>query len=153
MDCQAQMVMNLKEAGFDVSFSPMYHAFAQGFTKAMNVSKKLDARLGMEREVVGRYMWPDPRKASVMNSTSPNPMDWGKKTGEERLHITAPASPEAKALDGAYANFEHKPAVEVVLVCRKPFTKKHKLSNSGINISIGNICYKSKHNENRKKNT
>ena len=38
--------------------------------------------------------------------------------------ITAPASDEAKKLDGSYAGYQPKPAVEVVIVAMKPLEKK-----------------------------
>ena len=44
-DVQAEMVIKLKEAGFDVGFSPCYWTFASGFPKAMNVSKAVDRKV------------------------------------------------------------------------------------------------------------
>ena len=43
-DVQAEMVIKLKEAGFDVGFSPCYWTFASGFPKAMNISKAVDRK-------------------------------------------------------------------------------------------------------------
>ena len=71
-DVQTIMVQTLVEAGFDVSFTPIYWAYATGFPKAMNV---------------------------------------GKKTEKENL-------------EGSYAGYQPKPAVEVVIVCMKPVEKK-----------------------------
>ena len=71
-DVQMLMVQTLQEAGFDVSFSPIYWAYATGFPKAMNV---------------------------------------GKKTEKENL-------------EGSYAGYQPKPAVEVVIVAMKPLEKK-----------------------------
>jgi len=71
-DVQTIMVQTLVEAGFDVSFTPIYWAYATGFPKAMNV---------------------------------------GKKTEKENL-------------EGSYAGYQPKPAVEVVIVCMKPLDKK-----------------------------
>ena len=71
-DVQTVMVQTLQEAGFDVSFSPIYWAYATGFPKAMNV---------------------------------------GKKTEKENL-------------EGSYAGYQPKPAVEVVIVAMKPLEKK-----------------------------
>ena len=39
-------------------------------------------------------------------------------------YITQPATEIAKALDGAYAGFQPKPAVEVIIVAMKPCTKR-----------------------------
>jgi len=129
-DCQARMIVNLQEAGFEVSFSPLYHTFAQGFPKAANMSKMVDRRLGMEREVIGfkQTVYPDnPDSGSPFYKYS-QAAQFGNSQGKE-AYLTTPASPEAKTLDGSYANFEPKPAVEVILVCRKPFITKHKRSD------------------------
>jgi len=37
--------------------------------------------------------------------------------------ITLPATPQAKALDGSYAGYQPKPAVEIIIVCMKPLQK------------------------------
>ena len=47
-----------------------------------------------------------------------------KRTLKERLEITEPSSDEAKQLDGSYAGYQPKPAVEVILVCMKPIDEK-----------------------------
>ena len=53
-DCLARMIINLEDAGFNVSFTSLYHAFSSGFPKASNIAKKIDQRLGKQREVVGQ---------------------------------------------------------------------------------------------------
>jgi len=88
------------------------------------LSRFIDKRAGIEREVVGK-------KAGTYADIKRD-----KETGQDSLHggiaterqrvecnITTPATPEAKALDGAYT-FSPKPAVEVVLVAQKPKTEK-----------------------------
>ena len=45
------------------------------------------------------------------------------RMGSEKV-VDIPATPEAKALDGSYAGFQPKPAVEVILVCMKPLSEK-----------------------------
>ena len=67
-DVQMVMLQTLQEAGFDVSFTPIYWTYATGFPKAMNV---------------------------------------GKKTEKENL-------------EGSYAGYQPKPAVEIVIVAMKP---------------------------------
>ena len=71
-DVQYRMAQMLEKVGFDVSFTPIYWAYATGFPKAMNV---------------------------------------GKKTEKENL-------------EGSYAGYQPKPAVEVVIVAMKPLEKK-----------------------------
>ena len=39
------------------------------------------------------------------------------------MDITIPGSDEAKALDGSYAGYQPKPAVEVVIVVMKPLAE------------------------------
>lgn len=41
LDCLSQMAVNLKEAGFDIAFTPMFHAYASGFPKSLNISKSI----------------------------------------------------------------------------------------------------------------
>ena len=71
-DVQYRMAQMLDEVGFDVSFTPIYWAYATGFPKAMNI---------------------------------------GKKTEKENL-------------EGSYAGYQPKPAVEVVIVAMKPLDQK-----------------------------
>lgn len=40
-DVQAEMVLKLKEAGFEVGFTPIIWSYASGFPKALNIKKKL----------------------------------------------------------------------------------------------------------------
>jgi DNA modification methylase len=78
-DVLAQMLINLKQAGFLVNFPSIYWTYATGFLKARNLSKAID-----------------------------------KKNGTK-----------GKDLEGAYAGFEPKPAVEVILVAMKPLAEKN----------------------------
>ena len=135
-DVQTVMVQTLQEAGFDVSFTPIYWAYATGFPKALNIGKAVDKRLGKERKVVGKYKHPRSVEKgeevdknwgdSSMGNTLEGYVTQGddKRTLEERLEITEPKSDEAKKLDGSYAGYQPKPAVEVVIVAMKPLDKK-----------------------------
>ena len=49
LDVLTQMSVRVQEAGFDVSFTPLFWAYASGFPKAQNMSKAVDKRLGAER--------------------------------------------------------------------------------------------------------
>ena len=126
-DVQAEMVIKLKESGFDVGFSPIYWTFSQGFPKAMNISKAVDRKLGYEPTVVGDKSYTSPR---ADNSVSAN--SYGLSGGlhpdtpAERVVLkeTIPASDEAKRLDGSYAGFQPKPSVEVIIVAMKPLSEK-----------------------------
>lgn len=67
-----------------------------------------------EREVIGK-----------------SPHGYGPNTGASLTHsleahpdVTAPATPQAQALDGSYGGFQPKPAVEVIIVAMKPLSEK-----------------------------
>lgn len=65
-----------------------------------------------EREVIGK------------GSTGGMRTGEGWKSEKTEVDITTPATPQAKALDGSYAGFQPKPAVEVILVAMKPLSEK-----------------------------
>jgi site-specific DNA-methyltransferase (adenine-specific) len=102
------MSRRIQEAGFDISFTPMFWAYATGFPKAMNISKAVDKKLGAA--------WPRLTASRAM------PNHDGGYTGE--MDGPDPITPEAKALDGAYAGFQPKPAVEVIIVAMRPLQEK-----------------------------
>jgi len=136
MDCLSEMGKRLAEAGFEIGFSPIFWAYAQGFNKSGNMSKLIDKRacrnqlkaeLGRNptkaemkeawegfREVVGK---------SVHSANRDSNIGYGSEVDAEgERYVTAPATPEAQALDGSYAGFQPKPAVEVVIVAMKPLS-------------------------------
>lgn len=120
-DVQNAMISRLMEAGFRLDFTPIYWTYASGFPKAGNIGKLVDKRLGAERDVIGEY------SAKQKGSDQWNGADrtGGKGSGfKEVATITKPSSNQAKALDGSYAGFQPKPAVEVVIVAMKPLSEK-----------------------------
>lgn len=113
-DCLARVQMALEDAGFNIGFTSLYWTFASGFPKAASIAKAVDKRLGAEREVIGTRVLHDIR---------------GNRYGSKNANFIAEvrgnaASDAAKALDGAYAGFQPKPAVEVVIVAMKPLSEK-----------------------------
>lgn len=118
-DVQAQMIVRLTEAGFRLDFTPIYWTYASGFPKAGNIGKLVDKRLGVE----------DLREFSHKNPAD-RPYTHSKgetSTGRQsppRPDKTHPYSDQAKALDGSYAGFQPKPAVEVIIVAMKPLSEK-----------------------------
>lgn len=114
-DCLARQIMSLEDAGFNVSFSPIFHTFASGFPKAGNIAKMVDKRLGIKRKVIG--------KEKVDIGIQSGSMHAGRSSEVVEMDKTVATSPQAQALDGSYS-YNPKPAVEVVLVCQKPM--KHK---------------------------
>jgi DNA modification methylase len=82
-DVLGRQIFCIEEAGFDVSFSPIYWVYNNGFPKIASISRSLD------------------RKASA------------KRRGVKQ-----------DRLEGAYASFQPKPAVEVIIVAMKPLKEK-----------------------------
>jgi site-specific DNA-methyltransferase (adenine-specific) len=122
-DCLARMICRLEDAGFLIGFSSVYWTYASGFPKAANLSKAADKRAGAEREIVGQNpQWCEGRKPTVIAHTAGNdrPFLHDERAKDFKRYVTLPATPEAKALDGAYGGFQPKPAVEIVLVAMKP---------------------------------
>lgn len=130
-DVQQAMVERLIQGGFRLDFTPIYWTYASGFPKAGNIGKLVDKRLGAEREVVGikDNAAEIIRRSKAFASKDLNigfdrPWMHDDAAVETRTHITKASSPEAKALDGSYAGFQPKPAVEVILVAMKPLSEK-----------------------------
>src|SRR3990167_182585 len=112
MDCQFEMAKRLKLAMFDISFTPIYWAYASGFPKAMNISKKVVDFLGFERG--------DIPTTGNLHKGSGNSVQF---TGTQKDDI--PRTQKAQELDGSYAGFQPKPAVEVIIVAMKPLSKEN----------------------------
>ena len=115
-DVQTIMSQTLRDAGFDISFTPIYWTYASGFPKAMNIGKMIDKQKGAKREVIGKN--PNHRESEAL-------YELGFQGGKGDGNIVGGAvSDEAKKLDGSYGGFQPKPAVEVVLVAMKPIEEK-----------------------------
>jgi site-specific DNA-methyltransferase (adenine-specific) len=112
------MVERLIQGGFRLDFTPIYWTYASGFPKAGNIGKLVDKRLGAKREVLGT------RKSEGGRSGGNNEFGTTLANIPKEIDITAPATPQAKALDGSYTGFQPKPAVEVIIVAMKPLSEK-----------------------------
>ena len=132
-DVQSIMIQTLQEAGFDVSFTPMYWAYASGFPKAMNIAKMIDKQEGKmskplpteplkKKGEVGEIS--KNRRCSIcgkaLNSGNACKCDRSYKANTNK----------AKELYGSYAGFQPKPAVEVVIVAMKPLEEKGLLAQA-----------------------
>ena len=131
-DVQTIMSQTLRDAGFDISFTPIYWTYASGFPKAMNIGKMIDKRDGNKREVIG-----------IDKNSAPDLRDVGKKSKEaigiDKLSYGQVENAERKEmeitkgsseLEGSYGGFQPKPAVEVVLVAMKPIEEKGLLAQA-----------------------
>lgn len=114
-DVQNAMISRLMEAGFRLDFTPIYWTYASGFPKAGNISKLVDKRLGVERTEGARDWQGGQRAGGIL----------GDNKGTQTItKFDTPATSEAAALDGSYAGFQPKPAVEVIIVAMKPLSEK-----------------------------
>ena len=125
-DCLSRMMISLEDAGFNINFSSIYWTYATGFPKAMNMGKAIDKRLGKKREL-------------FISKTATQEIDIGgctaickicgcqtkTSTGLSCGHPkdSGPSSDQAKQMEGSYAGFQPKPAVEVVIVVMKPLSE------------------------------
>lgn len=112
-DVQNAMISRLMEAGFRLDFTPIYWTYASGFPKAGNVGKMVDKRAG-EKVRTGPGI-------NVAGQTGNLVKPLSVRDGGEPYTAK---SEQAKALDGSYAGFQPKPAVEVVIVAMKPLSEK-----------------------------
>lgn len=125
-DCLSRMIVNLQDAGFETGFTSIYWAYASGFPKAENISKAIDKNLGVERSDAisgghrGMVLGNDysNEKGFEYNDTVPHSIARGD------ISRGTPVSEQAKTLNGSYAGFQPKPAVEVIIVAIKPISEK-----------------------------
>ena len=118
-DVQTIMSQTLRDAGFDISFTPIYWTYASGFPKAMNIGKMIDKRQGNKREEVE-----DPQSAK-RNKTKSDREVYGDYK-DTNYKVTKGSS----ELEGSYGGFQPKPAVEVVIVAMKPIEEKGLLAQA-----------------------
>ena len=132
----------LENAGFEIR-DIVYHIYAEGFPKNLDVSKKIDKQLGAERKIIGVKVNTydgsvrDPAKHSNPAADS-SFGQWGLTKTPHGLPLTEPATPEAKQWSGWGTAL--KPAVEHWLLVRKPLLEKDvarnvmKIGTGAINI-------------------
>lgn len=114
-DSLSSLISAVKDAGFEVGFTPIVWTYASGFPKAMNVSKMVDKRMGKEGKIINPKTYPDIRCNNYSNSQGKT-----RLCGGDYL----PSANEAKVLDGSFCGFQPKPAVEVIIVAMKPLSEK-----------------------------
>jgi len=120
-DVLSRMIISLEDTGFRTNYTSIYWTYASGFPKAANVSKLIDKKAGVKREVIGKYQYPidQPKRRQLHGGGKPK-TDYGEYEGfNGDPDITKPATEEAKKMEGAYIGFQPKPAVEVILVVSK----------------------------------
>ena len=119
-DLLAQTIVNLSDAGFDITTTSMYWAYTSGRPVAVDVGKMVDEKLGVERKVVATVRrqsgWGWQNERNYIEGYRPK--NYARDTNT--LELTEATSEEAKALDGSYSHFKPKPATEVIVVAKKP---------------------------------
>ena len=121
-DLLGRMIADLEAAGFDTGFTSIYWTFASGFPKAQNISKAIDRKAGAAGKIIGRN--PNSRENCDKSNTV-----YESGTVGKTAYITQPATEMAQILEGAYAGFQPKPAVEVIIVAMKPVHRSALIPN------------------------
>lgn len=105
------MGIALRLAGFEVR-DLIGWQYWSGFPKSHDVSKAIDRAAGAEREVVG----------SKITGRALGGSNWrdGNAGGQERVRVTAPATPDAARWEGWGTAL--KPSIEPALLIRKPLS-------------------------------
>lgn len=110
-----RLVCNIEDAGF-IIHPLIAWIFGSGFPKAANLSKRIDQKVGEEREVIGTQIVPDIRGGK---------MHANREKGSYEIKISAPASEAAKQWDGFFYGLQAlKPAIEPICMAQKPYEGK-----------------------------
>ena len=144
---QDLMGLSVRMAGFEIRDSIAW-IYGQGFPKSLDISKQLDKMAGAEREVIGSAgNAPDLRDvgAKSKEAIGIDKLSFGQVQDAERTEIliTAPSTDDAKKWSGWGTAL--KPALEPIIVGRKPLSEKNVASNvlkwgtGGINIDGSRI--------------
>lgn len=107
-----RMAVAVEDAGFEIRDS-IFWCYGSGFPKSLNVSKAIDKAAGAKREVVGLSAR---HGGGIIGNGS------SFEISPEIPTITAPATDAAKQWDGWGTAL--KPAVEPIVVARKPLSEK-----------------------------
>lgn len=107
-----RLTVGIEDAGFEIRDS-LYWLYGSGFPKSHNVSKAIDAHLGLERPVIGT--------ATSWNKPESSAGDTARMNASPGVYaVTGPASPEAAEWEGWGSAL--KPAVEPAVLARKPLS-------------------------------
>jgi len=122
-----RMLSMLEGVGFQLKQSFISWIYKTGFPKSYDVSKGIDRKLGLEREVIGlkeaNYN-ADIAVTRKQQGYRPNVAD------TDRFYkVTAPASDEAKKWSGWKSQTGLKPALECILMVNKPRSEKTIVDN------------------------
>lgn len=109
-----RMVCAIEDAGFEIRDTIAW-VYGSGFPKSYDISKGMDKKAGVEREVVGKQF-------NIANKGNDNTgrYNWNTEgqARKESIDITAPATPEAQLWHGWGTAL--KPSHEPIVVAMKP---------------------------------
>jgi len=88
-DVQAEMIVRLREAGFNVGFTPIFWTYASGFPKASNIGKMVDKRGGVSVSWFGKWL-----------------KEWRQKNNVPQKEIAKLFPSKTGGLTGCVANWE-----------------------------------------------
>lgn len=138
-----RMACAVEDAGFEIRDCAQW-LYGTGFTKSVDVSKAIDEYFGAERKVIGLKTYGD---GQTYQGGERSGRTGGGIMGEAAARppsvLTEPATPEAKQWAGWGTAF--KPACELIVVGRKPFSEKTIAANilkwgtGGLNIDACRI--------------
>lgn len=109
------LIKACKDAGLETNFTSLFWCYASGFPKASNIGKVIDKRNGEERKGVIR---------TDGQATRPTTLEFADRPMKRVFEDGEPVTEQAKAMDGSYAGFQPKPALEVIIVAMKPLSEK-----------------------------
>jgi DNA modification methylase len=113
-----RMVCAIEDAGFEIRDSIPW-LYGSGFPKSQNISKAIDKKAGVEREVLAEG---NAVKRMIPGADQDATGSWVKDNGREYVPtVTAAATPEAAQWEGWGTAL--KPAHEPCCMARKPLTK------------------------------
>ena len=122
-DVQSRMSIDLENAGFVTSFTPIFWVYSSGFPKAYNMGQSAEKLM-----TTGKARRPDRDLGNITRNRWSGEQDGILFTDTGgKIELT---TEEGKRLKGAYGGFQPKPAVEVVIVAMKPLSKKTFVENA-----------------------
>lgn len=132
--------LSIRLAGFEIRDSIAW-VYGSGFPKSMNIGKAIDKAAGVEREVIGTKIASPKGVSAAEGRTDTAAGSYGGEAKE--INITAPATDEAKKWESWGTAM--KPAVEPIVVARKPLSENTVANNvlkwgtGGLNINASRI--------------
>ncbi|MHA1962884.1 MAG: DNA methyltransferase, partial [Candidatus Thorarchaeota archaeon] len=133
-----RMACAVEDAGFEIR-DMIPWIYGSGFPKSLDISKSIDRMNGAEREVVGVGHCGYRR----MGRTDEDVFSSGIPKEQSTVPITAPSTPDAITWNGWGTAL--KPAIEPIVVARKPLSERNvalnvlKYGTGGINVDASRV--------------